>query len=171
MTITTIEQFYTAAAPFATLLDEFAQKHQLRGFARADHFCYKCSTALEFEQLRALLEPESKYLYQAIISGRRIACIKLKQGIATSLGLVTCLELSDQKPDGSQVSGFDHVEIYPRVIGFNVFLAYSRGMGIVLTKDEKPHHTTYNLMLPNGFEIKLTHVSLFEKIRMEMQYA
>jgi predicted metalloenzyme YecM len=167
MTITTIEHFYATAMHFALRLDNFVDMHDMGNIVRADHICYKCDSSEEFESMRALFEHESAYVYQSIISKRRIACIRLARGITTSIGIITCLELSDQKPDGSQACGFDHVEIYPIDMSYDALVEHCTEKGIVLTKDEKPHHTTYNTTLPDGFEIKLTHEPLIEKIKRE----
>ncbi len=106
--IKTLEEFYTEAEKSTRSFDNFAHKHSLQGKTGADHICYKCDSKESFDNIRALLEFESEYVYQSIISKRRIAYIKLKSGISTALGEINFLELSDQKPDGSQKNGFDH---------------------------------------------------------------
>ncbi|MEN9560736.1 MAG: YecM protein, partial [Candidatus Parcubacteria bacterium] len=108
----TIEEFYVEAGKFVTIFDTFAEKHDLVGRAQADHLCYKCDSKDSFERIREMFEGASEYIYQSIISRRRIAIIRLKKGIGTDLGIINFIELSDQKPDNSQKDGFDHIEAY-----------------------------------------------------------
>src|SRR5665213_2804314 len=107
-----IEEFYSESEKYVALFDAFAAKHHLVGRAQADHLCYKCGSKESFEKLRELFESASEYIYQSVISNRRIAIVRFKKGIETSLGTIHFLELSDQKPDRSQQGGFDHIEAY-----------------------------------------------------------
>jgi predicted metalloenzyme YecM len=114
--------------------------------------------------MREMLENESEYIFQSIISGRRIAIIRLKQGIETILGTINFLELSDQKLDGSQSEGFDHIEVYP--VGWT-YEEMVRELEEVETvkKVERPHHTTHDIVLEEGFIFRLTQEPLIEKIK------
>lgn len=158
-----IQQFHDEAQAYIVLFNLFAQKHSLVG-ASADHICYKCASSESFEMMRTMFEGESLFLYQAMISGRRIAYIKLKKGIKTALGVISFVELSDQKPDGSQKEGFDHIEVYP------VTLSYEE-MVQELKKTEdvfhvaRPHHTTDDIDIGSGFLFRCTQVPLLEKIK------
>lgn len=146
--------------------DLFFKKHGLAGLALADHLCYKCASTEEFEHVRALLEQQSLYIYQAIISGRRIAYIKLAAPVPTELGDVHFLELSDQKSDGSQKSGFDHVELYP--VGdttYESLLEHVRKKDEQILHVERPHHTTDDVVLPSGLLVRFEHEPLIEKIK------
>lgn len=136
----------------------------------ADHLCFKCGSVQEFEAMRAMLETESVYVYQSWISGRRIAYVKLREAFDSSLGPIGFVELSDQKTDGSQVSGFDHVEVYPLAGSLEAFVDGLEQAGQVFRKIERPHHTTYDLVLENGFKIRLEDEALIKKIvREEMK--
>jgi hypothetical protein len=163
----TIQEFYAGAAEAVKDVDAFARKHDLKDMAEADHICYKCGSTERFEQMRRMLEGESEYIHQAIISGRRIAYIRLKKSISTALGEITFLELSDQKQDGSQRDGFDHVEMFPVGISYDDLAAKLEGGGEVLKKVVRPHHTTYDLTLESGFLIRLEPDALIEKIKRE----
>ena len=92
----TVEDIFHQAEIFIELFNNFATKHNLEGRIIPDHICYKCESKESFETLRALFEAESEYMYQSIISGRRIAVIRFKESIQTSVGPIYFLELSDQ---------------------------------------------------------------------------
>ena len=160
----TPEDFFAEAETYIKLFDAFAEKHTLQGKASADHICYKCGSAETFEKIRSMFENESEYLYQSIISKRRIAIIRFKDGIQTLLGTINFLELSDQKPDGSQHDGFDHIEAFP--IGWT----YDTMVDALKTTEtvvhiERPHHTTDDIDIGNGFLFRCTHGPLVEKIK------
>jgi predicted metalloenzyme YecM len=163
----TIEEFYEGATDVVKNVDAFVHKHDLKNFAQADHICYKCGSTESFERMREMLEGESEYIHQAIISGRRIAYIKLKKSVATDLGEIAFLELSDQKPDGSQHDGFEHIEIFPLGISYDDLVAKLESRGEVLKKTGRPHHTSYDLVLDSGFQIRLEPEALIEKIKSE----
>ena len=167
MFITTFEAFYRAAMPQLTLLENFFRKHQIAGLAKIDHIGYKCASAHEFEELRRILEEKSVFVFQSMISVRRIAIVKLRTGFETSLGPCTYLELSDQKRDMSQVSGFDHAEIYPTSCSYERLVAYLSGRGDVPRRVQKPHHITHNVEIDMNFTLKLSLEPLVEKIKRE----
>ncbi len=164
--LTTIEDFYTASQPYIVEFDSFARRHGLEGIARADHICYKCDSRESFESVRKIFENNSDYLHQSIISRRRICYIKLKKGIETALGSIMFLELSDQKPDRSQMNGFDHIEVY------GVKISYDEMVGKIaesekIIKVERPHHTTHDVDIKDGFLFRCTQGPLIEKIKKE----
>lgn len=135
--------------------------------AVADHVGYRCASAEEFEQLRALFEHESDFMYQSIISKRRIAIIKLKQGIETPLGTISFLELADQKLDGSQTSGFDHIEIYPVTGSVEDLVATFAASGVSFEETVRPHHTTYDLVVNESCKVRIEAEPLISKIKRE----
>lgn len=162
--IKTIEEFYSGSLRYAALFDAFAKKHNLEGRVLADHICYKCSSKEVFEEMRAVLEKESEYLYQSIISKRRIAYLKLKKPVETILGPIYFVELSDQKPDLSQRDGFDHIEAYP--VGWSyeeMVLELEKTEKVI--KNERPHHTTHDVEIGDGFVFRCTEEPLVEKIK------
>lgn len=141
---------------------------ELKPIATADHVCYKCVDAEEFARIRALFENSDSYLYQSWISGRRIAVIRLPESIATALGPIAFLELSDQKPDGSQQSGFDHVEIVPLSRyddkGSEMLAEWCGARGTSFTKADRPHHVTYDAVLSGGLKVRIEPERLVDKI-------
>jgi predicted metalloenzyme YecM len=132
-----------------------------------DHVCFKCSSSKEFEEVREWFEGEDALIYQAIISKRRIATIKLLNPIKLKNFLINTLELSDQKPDNSQKSGVDHVEICSKNLSYEELKNFFESKGFKLVLDSKPHHTTYNI-LEDGLEVKLADKSLLKIVSEEI---
>ncbi len=161
--------FYAQAKEATEHFDLFFKKHGLGGLALADHVCYKCGSAKEFEEVRAILEKGAAYMHQATISGRRIAYVKLAAPLPTGLGDVWFVELSDQKPDGSQSSGLDHLELYPVApTTYDMLVDLLQKGGEQLVHVERPHHTTHDITLPSGLIIRLEPGPLIEKIKGEL---
>lgn len=160
----TLEEFTKQAQEKIQFFNEWALKNQLSGKIIPDHFGYKCSSSEEFEQMRKLLEHESAFIYQSIISKRRIAIIKLINPLETNYGPLFFLELSDQKPDNSQRSGFDHLEFFPKTGSEQDLIKYLEGKNIQVKKVERPHHTTHDISLGESFIVRIEACSLIEKI-------
>ena len=129
----------------------------------ADHICYKCSSNEEYEYIRRLFEEQGSQLYQSEISGRRIALIELPQGYMTPWGPLNYLELADQKSDGSQKSGWDHIEI--RIWYYDRIVKGLIDAGVKVVEKPRPHHTTHEIILPNKFRFVFTNELLVDKIR------
>lgn len=167
--IDSLNTFYERSAPMIAALDEWAAR--MSPEATADHLCFKCADAAEFERMRALFERGgSSFVFQSPIAGRRIAVIGLTRPVPTTLGDIRFLELSDQKPDGSQTSGFDHMEIVPTAGTIGELAAALEQRGTVFAKTVRPHHTTFDAPLPGGFKIRLEEEPLVAKIaRDEMR--
>jgi predicted metalloenzyme YecM len=163
--MTSLREFFVASEESVLAFNNWANAHP--STAKADHICYKCGDATEFEHLRSLFEKESAFLYQSIISARRIAIIKFLTPIETSLGPISILELSDQKPDGSQQSGFDHIEIYPTEGSLDDLVATLEQTGTSFEKVTRPHHTTFDAKIFNDFKVRLESEPLLEKIKRE----
>lgn len=162
-----LEPVFTAAQKHVVDFDLWAEK--FTPAARADHICFKCASSQEFEQMRAMFEGSSTFIYQSIISKRRIAIVKFAEPLKTKLGDIWFLELSDQKPDNSQTSGFDHIEIYPTNGSIDDLAADLAATGVTLEKIVRPHHTTYDGFIEGTFKIRLEAEALVDKIKaMEM---
>ncbi len=159
--------FYGAAHYCMAEVEAFVRKHGLLGAVRADHICYKCGSKASFESRREWLEGESEYLHQATISNRRIAYLKFKKPVRSLLGDIFFLELSDQKPDGTQSDSFDHVELYPTIGTYDELVAKLEKAGEQVIKVERPHHTTHDIKLPSGFLVRLCKEPLIDKIKRE----
>ena len=166
-----LEGFYKEALKSIQAFNNFVNQYQLTDKAVSDHLSYKCASADEFHQLRQLFEGGSDYIFQSIISKRRIDIIKLINPIETSCGPVFFLELSDQKPDGSQKSGFDHLEFFPSQNSVQDFVKYLTDKNITVIKADRPHHITYDISLEENFKIRIEPESLIKKIiREEMLF-
>ncbi len=160
-----LRTFFQSADAYVNAFRDWATAHAPS--AKADHLCYKCGNASEFEALRALFEKESVFIYQSIISKRRIAIIKFIEPLKTPLGEILLLELSDQKPDGSQKSGFDHIEIYPTSGSLDELVASLEQKGVAFEKVVRPHHTTFDSVILENFKVRLEAEPLVEKIKRE----
>ncbi len=167
MPINNITDFNSQSQSLISDFNNFIQKHNLQLRVKADHFCYKCGDSDTFESIRKILENESVFVYQSIISQRRIAIIKLKKGIETSAGTLDLLELSDQKPDNSQKNSFDHVEIYSLNETYEELVASIIADGEKVVEAKRPHHTTHDLMMSEQFSLKFTRGPLIEKIKSD----
>jgi predicted metalloenzyme YecM len=165
--VSTFKEFVTASGTFIAEFNDFVKRHNLKGNSLPDHICFKCSTTEYYERLKKLFDFESQFMYQSIISSRRITYIKFKIPLETDLGPIWYLELSDQKPDGSQVDGFDHIEIYSTDLSYDDFVKKFEIEGENIMKVARQHHTTYDIQLSSGFGIKLTSEQLIEKIKRE----
>jgi hypothetical protein len=155
------------SAPAIGKLDAFVESNGLVGKVEADHISHKCQSAESFERIRKAFEHDSKWIYQSIISQRRISLIRFEPGLRTSVGPIGLLELSDQKPDMSQKDGFDHVEVYPVGIDYGQLVWDLGKRGLEVKEVVRPHHTTHDITLDDGFIVRLTRSRLAEKVRRE----
>lgn len=160
-----LADFYTRSHVYVTAFNAFVTRNHLEGKVCADHICYKCGSRGSFERIRALFENDGWY-YQTRISDRRIAVIRFSVPIETLAGSINFLELSDQKPDGSQVDGFDHIEAYPTKTDYAQFIAQLSTREKAVFK-ERPHHSTYDIDIGNGFLFRSTSGPLVQKIIAE----
>lgn len=120
------------AQPYIDEFNLFCIQNNLIGKVQADHIGLKCSTHEIYERQRMLFEFEGIFVYQSIISKRRISIIGLRAGLATKVGELRYLELSDQKPDGSQKDCIDHHEIVPTGISYDELIVSLQKNGVVL---------------------------------------
>ncbi len=162
--ITTFIEFRHAATEKLDAFNNFINAHQLAQTIQPDHFGYRCLNSDEFARMRALFEFESTFIYQSIIAGRRIALIKLKKPFITLAGPLSYVELSDQKPDGSQKSGFDHVEFFSNQKSVAELVSLFAEKGLSFSKIERPHHVTFDHQLENGLILRIEPIALIQKI-------
>lgn len=164
------EEFIAASSPYLEYCNQFIALHKLEAEVIADHICYKCQSREEYEHIRSILEasPSAKYFYQINLSKRRVGYIGLEQSIPLKKGGIKYIELADAKADADEVYGFHHVEIYPLTMTYENFVILLQQRGEEAELKERPHHTTYDITLPNGFIIRLTDMPLIEKIIKEM---
>ncbi|OGZ43829.1 MAG: hypothetical protein A2719_02585 [Candidatus Ryanbacteria bacterium RIFCSPHIGHO2_01_FULL_45_22] len=182
----TTREFEVEAYKFLASLaaDPRVQTLRKADLASPDHVSYKCGSSESFEAMRRLLEGEyvSDYVHQSCIAGRRIAYFRLHSALCHALhapfGPISFVELADQKPDGSQQDGFDHIEIYPRksnkpyeVITYQKLVSEVLGLfpGSRVHYVGQFHRTTWDVLFENGAILRLTQGPLIEKIKREMQ--
>lgn len=181
------------AAPLLDAFRNWSYAHALlhATFApKADHLSYKCREFREYDELRSRFEEYAdgwsgcRFLHQTIISGRRVAAIGLHDPIPTPFGALRVLELSEPKTMRAELTGFDHVELYPTDGALddlaealnsirNRTLA-SSAMRSHFVKKARPHHTTWDatiVSLAHGTDhiLRLTDGPLAEKIGIEMR--
>lgn len=172
MQIQTFEDFSREAGSFLSFLcmQPHVQTLAHQEVASADHVSYKCGSHETFETIRRILEQGqvSKWSYQSPIAGRSIAYFRLHASFPSPFGDVFYVELADQKPNGSQHDGFDHMEIYP-IPSLSYDALVNRTIGIFpnIRKVERPHHTTWDAILEGGAILRLTGEPLVEKIKRE----
>jgi len=162
--IKTLEDFTEASKLYLEKINTFADKHSISENVKADHVGYKCASTESFENLKSIFEINSDYIFQSIISSRRIAYIKIKQGLETKLGIINFIELQDQKPDGSQIEKFDHVECFT-INGTYDEMVKKIAESDTITKSSNQHHPTHDTDLGGGFSFKLTQGPLLTKIK------
>lgn len=163
--MSSVSEFFTRSTGSVEAFNAWSAQYSPA--AKADHICYKCGSTEEFEAIRKMFEAESAFIYQSIISKRRIAIVKFVTPIKTALGEIWFLELSDQKPDGSQTSGFDHIEICPNEGSMEALAASLEALGASFEKIERPHHTTFDGFIVGDFKVRLEPEALVEKIQRE----
>lgn len=159
-----LEDFYTASRRLVSCFNDFINKHALQGKCQADHICYKCASGQSFEKWRSLLEAHSRYMYQSIVAGRRIAYICLEQGIDSAAGVINFLELSDIKPGREPQEDFDHIEAYPLGWSYEEMIGELSKTESVI-EDKRPHHTTHDIEIGAGYLFRCTEGPLLEKIK------
>lgn len=166
----TSNDIYVKTESLVLEFNQFCVENNLLEKVQADHIGLKCSSSELYEKQRALFDFACTFGYQSIISKRRISVVGLLTGIKTEVGDFKYLELSDQKPDGSQTDVFDHAEIVPTTISYDELVDILRTKGVQLKENMKAHHTTYDVVLSSGFVVKLSREMLIDKIkRVEMK--
>lgn len=165
--LTETSQIQALVASKIASFDAFCSQFGLLGKVKADHFGLRCSSKEIYEKQRELFSFHSRFMYESIISKRRISIVGLSEEVETSVGGLAYLELSDQKPDGSQVDQFDHIEIVPTSISYDELVETIRSQGGEVLETIRPHHTTHDIVLPSGFIVKLSREMLIDKIKRE----
>lgn len=154
-------------------VDAFEEMFGGATLAVADHFCYRCESSEEYEYRRKAAEKQMLFSYTSFIpdrdTGREISLILFRFPIQTAYGPVSLLELSNQKRDGSQKSGFDHVEIAPKPgISYEELHRALTDRGATFAQAGRPHHPTYDHRLSSLYTLRLTRERLIEKVTGEM---
>jgi len=154
-------------SPLIYQLNLFCQEQGLIGLVQADRVSMKCSSSDIYEARRKEMEDKSTFIFQSMIAGRRAALIGLKEMIKTTVGDIAYLEVSDQKPDNSQIDRIDHVGLVPITVSYEELLEKLRTQHIDVKEVVRPHQTTHDITLPTGFIIRLSKEFLVDKIKRE----
>ncbi len=162
-------RFRVGATEIIDRFNFFIAAHNLSSLVLADHISLKCESSEFYEKMRAHFESEKygKYMHQSIISGRRISIIKLQQPLHTLVHAIQFLELSDQKPDGSQKRSFDHVEYFPVIR--STYESFATRLAQTTNGRDKgrAHHRTFDVDIGEGLEARLEREPLIEKIKRD----
>lgn len=161
-----LHSFIENSREIVSFFNNFILENNLQDVIVADHICYKCGSNESYEEWRKLFDFEAKNFYQAIISKRRIATVLFKENIKTEAGGIGYLELSDQKPDGTQTEGFDHIEFVPKNKTTEEVVGILESKNIKVVKDVKPHITQYQINM-GKYNFRLADMRLVDKIKME----
>lgn len=153
--------------PLVDQFNAFCKEYGLVGVVQADHVCIKCSSSLVYESWRKNFEGTSSFIYQSIISKRRISVVGIASPIETVVGNIKYVELSDQKLDSSQTDCVDHIEIVPTTISYQELVTFLKSKNVEMGEVVRLHHSTYDIKLPSGFTIKLSREFLVDKIKRE----
>lgn len=156
-------QFRTEAARAVHRFNEWARRFR-PNVAFADHLCYKCGSRAEFERLRTAFEKESNFIYQSEISGRSIALVAFRDPWRTHFGEMRLLELSDQKPDGNQRSGFDHIELYPASGAAHTLALTLDSPSVRFVESGRAHHRTWDAVIFDTFEVRIEEEPLLRTV-------
>lgn len=154
--------------PAVFQLDNFCEVNGLQGLVKADLVCIKCSSREVYDARRNYYDMDSRFIYQAIVSGRRIALVGLKEGLKTSVGDMTVLEIVDQKPDNSQTDRLTHIAVVPSSVSYEEILETLKKNGANLEDvSREDGYTATDVVLPTTFRIRIEKESLLERIKRE----
>lgn len=137
-----------------------------------DHICYDCGDSGSYERMFEMLSPTYSHFDTSLIGGRKISVFTLTEPFFAYGREVSVLELCDQKPDGTQKEGFDHIEVLPvsnTIKDVGSSMAHMRVVKEVQTRLAAPH---LDICMDKGdkrLRIKITDVPLLEKIQRERQ--
>lgn len=160
----TLEELPGITHPHLDECSRFCEQYGLVGKVQADHLGIKCSSNAVYEKQRKVFESDTRFIYQSVISQRRISIIGLREGLDTSVGGVRYIELADQKPDNSQKDAVDHIELVPQGISYEELVSFLQNQGVAMKEVIRSHHVTYDITLPSGFGIKLSREMLVDKV-------
>jgi len=162
------QDFIQSGAEAIAIFDKDTADFSFLNNTKPDHICYKCSDREEFEIIRQWFEENGQFIYQAKIAGRPIATIKFKEPLISKWGTISTFELSDQKPDGSQTSRWDHIEMKHMEDDYEGLVADATNHGLNVIEKIRPHHATHEVVLNGSIKLVFTREELIQKIKREM---
>jgi predicted metalloenzyme YecM len=164
----TLDEFYERMSETLTETELFLRTRQVIGLAAIDHIGWTCASNEEFDTVRKLFESGgSTFIYQSLISGRRIAIIGLSKKVETPIGQLCYLELSDLKPGTPALSGFNHIEACPLLSLSYEELVSMLSSRTVVREIVRPHHTTHEASVHDGLRFCCSREPLVQKIKRD----
>ena len=175
----TLESLMGQARKRIETLDRFLSSTALpKSCAAPDHIGYKCASQQEYDAIKSLLMPGSGaaavcWMYESVISNRRIAYVRFRDEyvLTAQCGPIAYMEIQDQKPDNTQVAGFDHIEVVLKTgKEADNFLYLIKTRGYKVAENIKTHHATKDIILDidnRQFIIKISSIPLVAKIKNE----
>jgi predicted metalloenzyme YecM len=131
-----------------------------------DHICYRVASDAAYEQRKGELLARGELLHEAMISGRRIAAVKLAAPIVYGERRIPLVELPAPKPGSPYAEGWEHAElVIPE--SFTAFMSKYSGLAWDTSATSKPHNPELRLALDGGLAVKFHHASLEDVIRAE----
>jgi predicted metalloenzyme YecM len=154
--------------PAVFQLDNFCEINGLQGLMKADLVCIKCSSKEVYDARRNYYDMDSRFIYQAVVSGRRIALVGLKDGLKTGVGDIGVLEIVDQKADNSQIDRLSHIAIVPTGISYEEVVEKLKSNGANLEDVSRGDgYTATDVILPTTFRIRIEKEPLLDRIKRE----
>lgn len=153
--------------PLVGQFNLFCEQQGLVGLVEVDLLCIKCSDNEIYEARREDAFTVSDYMYESMVSDRRVSFFKMKEPIATNVGAIAYIELCDQKPDNSQDDRISHFTIVPLTISYEEVVAKLKQNGVDVIETIRPHYTSADSKLPSGFTIRLAKEFLVDKIKRD----
>lgn len=147
--------------------NEFCELNALIGLIQADYMCIKCSDADIYEGRRLEYEEVSSFMYQSLVSGRRVALFRLTESIATKVGDIKYLMLCDQKSDGSQDDRVAYFEVVATPGNYETVVEKLKAREVPVKETVRPHFTSYDATLPTGFTVRIAKEAIIDKIKRE----
>lgn len=100
---------------YDTFLDDIlgqvtAEGFDLSDFVQIDHMCYRTTSAENYENKKAELEPVAKLLGETMINGRPISTFRLNNPVFHDPWRIDAIELPAPKPGSEHQEGLEHVE-------------------------------------------------------------
>ncbi len=131
-----------------------------------DHICYRVASLAAYEARKAELVRHGVLLHEALIGGRKIAAVKLRDPIPYMERRIPLVELPAPKAGSPYPEGWEHAElVIPQ--SFAAFMALHPNLAWDTAATAKAHNPELRLALPGGLSAKFHHASLEDVIRAE----
>jgi hypothetical protein len=164
--ISSLEQYFRQGSAHVATFNAFVVKERIAERIRADHVCYRCDSSTLYDHVRRLFEMESRFIYQSLLGGRRVAYISTLRSFETEAGPLRFLQLTDARPQHCDKAQFHHVEAYPTDGNYDLLIS-ELGTRVNMTLDRRDHHVTHDVVLDGGLILRLTRWPFLERIKVD----